>query len=347
MNRRNFLKAAMLGTAGLGLEPAIADTSAGGKPFKFLVFTDIHYLPGAWTNDSPEFLEKVLARAERESCQMVVQLGDMIHGIYGPNAALVRNYLKIYNDFKIPTYHVLGNHETDGSALAVTMAEFRMEKAYYHFDMGGFRFVVCDPNYTIVDGRYVHHELGNYYKWVKTKPFNAMPPEELEWLADVIKTSPHPCVVLSHQSFERPRSSEGVWNKDEVQAIFRSANSGGRRRVILAACGHYHIGNMSLVGNIPYWEVNGANFFSCDLVHNCYPPEYAEKHKSCKYNIGWTEPLSAVVTLYPSGRIKIDGMKADYLFGVTCEKAGFPDHDDCGRFAKPEIESADFTVESV
>ena len=344
MNRRDFLKSAALGMAGMGLSAASAAPAPGGKPFKFLVFTDIHYLPRGWTNDTPEFLEKVLARAERENCQMVIQLGDMIHGMHRPNKSVVGAYLKLYNDFKIPTYHVMGNHDTDGSSLAETMAAFHMEKTNYFFDMGGFRFVVCDPNYTIVDGRYVHHELGNYFKWARKKPFIVMPPNQLEWLMDTLRSSPHPCVVFSHEGFERPRSSEGVWNKDAVRAIFHEINARWPRRVLMSACGHYHIGNMSFIDNVPYWEVNGANFFSCGRDHTCYPPEYVANHRSSGHNLGWTEPLSAVVSLYPNGRIKIDGMKADYLFGVTCEKAGFPDHDDCGRLAKPEIESADFIM---
>lgn len=342
MSRRDFLKAAALGLAGLGVGRTDAVRQPFVKPFKFLVFTDIHYLPGDWTNDTPEFLEKVLARAERENCQMVIQLGDMIHGVCKPSKRVIDDYLKIYNDFKVPSYHVLGNHDTDYSSLAETMAAFRMEKTHYYFDMGGFRFVVCDPNYTIVDGRYVHHELGNYFKWAKSKPFIVMPPEQLEWLMDVLRSSPYPCVVFSHEGFERPRYSEGVWNKDAVQGIFHEVNVRWPRHVLMSACGHYHVGNMSIIDNIPYWEVNGANFFSCGRIHKCYPPEYAAKHVACGRNIAWAEPLSAVVSLYPNGRIKIDGKQSEYLFGVTCEKAGFPNHDDCGRIAKPEIENADF-----
>lgn len=38
---------------------------------------------------------------------------------------------------------------------------------------------------------------------------------------------------------------------------------------------------MSIIDNIPYWEVNGENFFSCGRIHKCYPPEYAAKHVAC------------------------------------------------------------------
>ena len=89
MSRRDFLKAAALGLAGLGVGRTDAVRQPFVKPFKFLVFTDIHYLPGDWTNDTPEFLEKVLARAERENCQMVIQLGDMIHGVCKPSKRVI------------------------------------------------------------------------------------------------------------------------------------------------------------------------------------------------------------------------------------------------------------------
>ena len=346
MTRKEFI----LGTgAFLGAGAMAADAE---RPLvRFGVVTDVHYADRAQTGNvdyrgALAKLQDAVARLEGRGLEFVIELGDFKDDSGSASATLAKldEIEAAFTAFSGGHYHVMGNHDTDYSSLAETMAAFRMEKLHYYFDMGGFRFVVCDPNYTIVDGRYVHHEWGNYFKWVKSMPFIVMPPEQLEWLFDTLRSSPYPCVVFSHEGFERPRYSEGVWNKDAVQAIFHEVNARWPRRVLMAACGHYHVGNMSLIDNIPYWEVNGANFFSCGRNHKCYPPEYAAKHIACGHNIAWAEPLSAVVSLYPNGRIKIDGMKTDYLFGVTCEMAGFPNHDDCGRFAKPEIESADFIM---
>jgi len=342
MNRRMFLKSAALGGAGMmaaGLPAAEAETA---KPFKFMLFTDIHFSPNGWANDDPHFIDSIYARAEREGCQMVMQLGDMVHNVLAPD---VKPYIQRYNDFRIPTHHAMGNHDMDFCPLAATMDAYRMEKrCYYHFDQGGFRFIVLDPNYTRVDGKIVHHERQNYFKWVKTQPFNVIPPEELEWLRATVFESPHPCVVFSHQSLERPRSSEGVWNKEDVRAIFREANAQCPRKVLLCACGHHHMDNLMFGDGIPFWELNGANFFSCGRKHACYPADYVAKRPGAPRNLAWKDALCAVVTLGANGLIRIEGTQSDYLFGVTNEKAGFPEVDDCGRPALPRIQSAEFSL---
>ena len=340
-NRREFLKFAAAGGAALATGELVAAPASAVKPFKFLVFSDIHFSPGEWTNDNIEFLEKAIDRAKRERCEMIFQLGDLIHS---PSRPDVQAYVKRLNTCGVPVKHVLGNHDADRGPLQLTMDLFNLKSGYYHFDVGGFRFIALDANYTLVDGKYVHHDRQNYFGWVKTKPFNVMPPEEIEWLKECVDSSPHPCVLMSHHSFERPRSSEGVWNKDEVRKVIADANAKKPRSVMMSMCGHYHVGNMSLCDNVLYWELNGANFFSCGRFHKCFPPEYVKTHPGAPRNIAWQDPLSAVVTLWPNGRIRIEGQKSDYFMGVSTEKAGFPPCDDVGRFAEPLIRSVDFRL---
>lgn len=57
-------------------------------------------------------------------------------------------------------------------------------------------------------------------------------------------------------------------------------------------------------------------------------------------NIGYTEPLSGIVSMWPDGRIKIDGAKTGWLFGVTPKDAGYPKYHD-GRRCHPVIQSTD------
>lgn len=339
MTRKGFLGS----LAAASLLPGVAGgAESAGRPFKFLLFTDIHFSPNGWANDDPHYIDSVYARAEREGCQMVMQLGDMVHNVLAPD---VKPYIRRYNDFHIPTHHVMGNHDMDFCPLAATMDAYRMkDRCHYHFDQGGYRFVVLDPNYTLVDGKYVHHERQNYFPWVKTKPFNVIPPDQLEWLRATLLESPFPCVILSHQGLERPRSSEGVWNKEEVHAIFREANAKCPRKVLFCACGHYHMDNLMFRDGIPYWELNGANFFSCGKQHRAYPPEYVAKRPGAPRNLAWKDALCAVVTLGPGGHVKIEGTQSDFLFGVTPEKAGFPVADDCGRAVRPCIQSAEFKL---
>lgn len=345
-SRRKFLATASLAApAALLTRPAAAaePAPARGKPFKVCLFSDLHYMPGVWTNtENTLFLEKILARAEAEKCDMVIHLGDFVHNVAEKNAAAL---IKKYNDFKIPTYHVLGNHDQDATSWKATCEAYRMPGAYYLLDKGGFRFIIADPNYFCEErGRYIHHDKGNYFSRSKTSTINWIPPEQLEWMRDAVDSSPFPCIVMSHQSFERPPNGHGVCNKEEVRKIFTDANAGNSGRVRLVINGHNHMDHMRILDNIPYWDVNSANYKYFSADHSKYPAEYLKTHCEADNNIGWTEPLSAVLSLYPDGRIKIDGSKADWLFGVSPEDAGYLPYDLNGRYILPRIQSTDMRL---
>lgn len=339
LSRRNFLSAGALGAVG-SLVPTAAGAVPGRKrrTVKVCVFADIHYQPGVYTNDTPEFLEKILARAEREKCDLVFQLGDFVHNVL---KAPEKAYVKLYNDFRIPTYHVLGNHDQDGTPYLETLAAYRMERGYYSVDKGGFRFVVCDPNYIRnEDGTFTHFDKGNYFRRTPKSTINWIPPDQLAWLEETLVGSPYPCVVMSHQSFERAPSGAGVLNKDAVQAVFNKANARRRGTVRVVINGHMHMDNLRLMDDILYWDLNSANNQWFSKTHDRYPADYLKKHDRAQHNLGWTEPLSAVLTLTADGGVEIDGAKAEYLYGVTPAMAGLPEFDNHGRYTKPEISSA-------
>jgi hypothetical protein len=336
LSRKSFISACALGAAG-ALSPAGAAPKKSGS-FKVCVFADIHYQPGVYVNDTPEFLEKILARAERENCDMVIHLGDFVHDVNEPRA---RAYVEKYNASRVPAFHVIGNHDQDGCPHADTLAAYRLERGYYSVDKGGFRFVVLDPNYIREpDGRFIHFDKGNYHRRSPKSTINWIPPDQLTWLEQTVVGSPYPCIVFSHQSFERAPNGACVLNKYDVQKIFRKANARKRGTVRLVVNGHMHVDNLRLLDNILYWDVNSASNQWYAKTHGKYPAEYLKTHDRAQHNIGWAEPLSAILTLTPGGGIRIDGAKADYLFGVTPRMAGLPEFDNHGRDIRPEISSA-------
>ena len=341
MNRREFLGAGAV-FGGMAAMPRVADGAAteSGRPLKVCVFADLHFTPGVYTNDTPEFLERILARAEAERCDMVIHLGDMVQNVAEKP---VQELIRRYNEFRIPTYHVIGNHEQDGTFHEETLEAYRLKRGYYSFDKGGFRFVVLDPNYFCNEpGKFIHHSKGNYFNRSIISKINWIPPEQLEWLRATLDSSPHPCVVLAHQSFERGRGAP-VMNKNEVQAIFRDANAKKPGTVRLVMNGHMHMDHLRVLDNILYWDVNSANYQWYGKQHDRYPEEYTKKVRSANKVLAWDAPLSAILTIWPDGRIKIDGSKANWLFGVTPEKAGYPLSDSDGRETLPVIQSADMT----
>ena len=338
MNRREFLSVAALAA------PAVfAGTGKGvsAGPLKVCIFSDLHYHPRVWTNtENTSFLEKIMARAERERCDMMLHCGDFMHGVRTPEQ---KAFLKLYNDFKVPGYHCLGNHDQDGNPYRETCEAYRMPAPHYSFDKGGFRFVILDPNYFCNEpGKFIHHENGNYFRRKAGSTINWIPPDQMEWLRSVIVGSPLPCIVASHQSLERGMGAP-VMNARDVRAIFKEANEKKPGTVRLVMNGHLHIDNLRLLDGILYWDVNSANYQYYAKKHDKYPEEYMKTHRRANHNLGWKEPLSAILTLWPDGRIKIDGAKTEYLFGVTPQDAGYPACDLDGRETHPLIQSLDMT----
>ena len=70
----------------------------------------------------------------------------------------------------------------------------------------------------------------------------------------------------------------------------------------------------------------------------------AKRHPGAVHILGWTKPLSAILSLWPDGRVRIEGSEADWLFGVTAKTAGYPECDADGRETHPKILSADFRL---
>ena len=323
MKRREFLSLGALAGAGIIAGEAKAakkpKVSASGQ-VKFCVFADIHYKPerpGAWgfPNSSKEWLERILERAKREKCDFVIHCGDMCH-----NPPAVKDYVDFYNDYDIPTYHVIGNHETDGCSYEDVLKTFRLEKGHYFFDRGGFRFIVIDTNYFYrksIKG-YVH-----FGKGVKEEgdQWGRIPDEQYEWIEKTIASSPYPCITFSHLSFER-----GVGNK-RMQEIFARANAAVPGKVRMAINGHCHCDYLRVLDDVLYFDVNSASYqwIGSSRAHTLYPAEYfkrnglGDKVRKVPW-ISYNAPLSAIVILQGDGTVEIDGSTADFDHGITPKK---------------------------
>ena len=337
-SRRQFLSVAALTAA-----PVLAgETTAASAPQKrvvrFCLFADLHYGPGIFPNDTPEFLEKILRRAEDSRVDFVLHLGDLTHA-----PKRYRSFVDLYNDFRLPTYHTLGNHDTEANSYEETLDAYRMTCGHYYFDVNGFRFVIADNNYTrFGDGRTEHYS--NCNGWRRPDAQNGwMPEEQVEWLRTALETSPHPCVICSHYSFER--ECDGVPNYSSVREVIREANGRHPGRVRLVLNGHHHVDNLRIIDNVLYYDVNSANYQYYRRTHAAYPEAYMNAHSQAAHCLAWGEPLSAIVTLSADGRVRIEGSRAKWLFGVSPEKAGLPPCEETGvrRLTAPVVQSVDLT----
>lgn len=302
---------------------------------KFLVFSDFHYDPEYFLCTGLEGLAKMQQRAREEGCDFIVQLGDFCHGVSG-----VPELIHAYNQFEIPSYHVLGNHDAERDSFANTVHAYAMPNEYYFFDVGGYRMIVLNPNYFVDGEEYVHFELLNWRDHGATR--DVIPLEQIAWLRETVASSPYPCVLLSHQSFERV---DGVKNRQEVLDIINEANARRKGSVRLCINGHYHRDNLRILDGVCYFDLNSASVDWVEKAHYSFPAEMHERVKRLHHLVVFEEPLYAIVEL-EGNTIDIKGTSSTMLCGVDYVKAtGSPCYDRCGRPFTQSIQSARLTLE--
>jgi len=304
---------------------------------KFSIFSDFHYGP-RYTTSSWEQMETIVKRAVDEGCEFIVNGGDLT---YGPAAEITGDFMEKYNKIPLPVYNLLGNHDSDQTSFDETVKLYNMPHNYYYVDCKGYRFIMCDPNYYLVDGEYIHYDLGNYYP-VPGSLRGIMPPDQLDWLKETIDTAEGPCILISHESFER--EADGIHNLEDVRRIINDANKKKPHSVILCINGHHHIDYLRILDNVIYLDLNSATFNTVSRKHDFFPKELCEKHKSICNLVMFNDPLNAVIEL-DGTTVDIRGVKSTYFMGVSPELVGNPIFDGSGRKQMPQVQSAKIVLE--
>ena len=301
---------------------------------KFLLFSDLHHCPGVFMGGTWEDLALIQRRAEEENCDFIIHAGDFSHG-----PSTVPEYTKAYNDFHIPSYHVLGNHDTDSTMLEETLRLYNMPAPNYYFDCGGYRFIAVDTNHFRDNGEYIHFSEGNYYSYEDRG--NYVGPQQLRWLEETINTSPYSCVLLSHASFER--AADGSKDMFAVQKIINDANKRKPNSVLMCINGHYHRDFMRILDNVCYLDMNSASYDWVETRHNCFPEELCKEYIQLNHTVVFNDPLHAIVTL-EGNTIDIKGMESSMFMGVTRKETGHQLCDAAGRPVVPQVHSVRITL---
>lgn len=283
---------------------------------KFSVFADLHFRD-TFTGDAEERLDLILERAKKEQVDFVIHLGDLCHD---PHAC--KSMIDRYNNFEIPTYHVMGNHDTDGMALEEVIKCYQMPAEYYFFDRNGFRFIVLNTNYYRYEGKDFACSLRNYYDYFPYLGYLSQ--EQLVWLEEVVMTSPYPMVLLSHESLSLydHNGTQGMKNREDVQDIFRKARA-NHKQILLCLNGHYHMDFMHVADHTCYLDINSATMYWMGMQgeHYLYPEEFHKAHKESNQLLVYNDPIHAVITLSEDGCIDICGMESSFYCDVTKETA--------------------------
>lgn len=301
---------------------------------KFSVFADLHHAPGKFPGGTFEDLDLIEKRAIDAGASFIIHAGDFCHG-----PSTIPDYVEKYNNLSIPTYHVLGNHDAETTPYEEVLKYFNMPSNYYFFDCEGYRFIALDTNYYLLDGKYVNYSM--WQQGASGGELDHVPPEQLKWLEKTIDSSPYPCVLISHHSFER--EADGVRNQNDVRTIINNANKKRAHSVLLCINGHYHRDHIRILDGVCYLDLNSASFDWLSKPHDNFPKEMTDKVYYMRNTLIYNDPIHAIIEL--SGTtITIDGMESSLFMGIGREHTVNPLCDAAGRPVYPRVSSAKITL---
>lgn len=294
---------------------------------KFGVFTDVHL---DIMHDGEQRVRTFLDAAEREKADFIIQLGDMRYPdqltppLCKPEntpvnlqSALIRptpvdkgKVVRMFNAFRRPALHLLGNHDMDFASKEQAMALMGMECPYYSFDAGAWHFVALDTNYYRDEsGAYIEYNHGNY---LDHEDLPYLPPEQLAWLEADLAAAKRPTVIFSHQPLAGQERS--VRNQAGIRAVMREAKKAGSP-VRLCMNGHLHKDILLEAEGVHYLTVNSISSFWAGPGHctRRYDEALENTFPCLKYSAPYDRPLYAFVELEEDGRITIQGTAGAFV----------------------------------
>lgn len=206
------------------------------QPVRFAVVADIQYADRDTAGErhfrqSLNGLEQFVQTTNVQKPDFAIELGDIIDG--GPDAAReLDSILAVYHRLDCPKYYVLGNHEFAGLSRDVVLAKLKLEKGYYAFDRGTFRFVVLDTVELSAPGDAAAGQLS----WLDRQ------------LADAARRKMD-VIVFGHYP---PLPESGSFLAGNARAVCERLEKYGCVRAYL--CGHYHAGG--------YVNQNGVHYLT-------------------------------------------------------------------------------------
>ena len=292
MDRKEFLSKTGLAGGAL-LFTRYPELEPQNKKIRFGVIADLHH---DIMHDSPARLSAFIAQMNIESPDFIIQMSDLCV----PKKENIP-LMDIWNKFKGPGYHVIGNHDTDGGYSRDQVVEFWKAKAkYYSFDTNGFHFVVLDGN--------EHNESkerpAGYARYIS--------PVQLEWLKEDLNRTSFPTIVLCHQGLDN--DAGGLENGTLLRYTLEQANQ-LKQKVILVLSGHHHQDYYNLINDIHYVQINSASYqwLGDKYKEIRYSKEIDKNHPYIKYTVPYKDPIWATIEIDQKGRIKIKGRKTVFI----------------------------------
>jgi manganese-dependent ADP-ribose/CDP-alcohol diphosphatase len=220
---------------------------------RFGIITDIHFTPA----DDEYALRRSILGWQESGAVFVVQLGDLIAGNPAEAPAELKQATSVLESYNGTIRHVIGNH-----CLAVPEEELLrslgMERAYYTFTEGKYRFIVLHGMDVSVLSRPETPENLAMLEWFRKNPkcheyCGAVGKTQKNWLKGELEKAEQAAekvIILCHFPLlpETTDLKHGLlWNHSEISGIILSSTA-------VKAClsGHYHHGAHTVANGIHF-----------------------------------------------------------------------------------------------
>ncbi|MFS4456143.1 metallophosphoesterase family protein [Maribacter sp. 2304DJ31-5] len=254
--RRTFLKQSSLFTIATTVLPIQACLS-GQQSIRFGVASDSHYADREpkgtrYYRGSLGKMQEFVETMNQEKVDFVIHLGDFKDEGPDKKETDTLNFLKdiesVYETFKGPRFHCIGNHDVDSITKAqflahITNTGVSKDKSYYSFDQNGFHFVVLDAN-RHKDGS--HHFFKEGSDWQDTN----LGEKQTIWLQTDLQNTNLPTIVFCHHplfEYHGEGHKYHINNYKKVQGILEESN-----KVLTVFQGHVHNESHKRINGIHY-----------------------------------------------------------------------------------------------
>jgi len=292
--RRAFLIRLSLAPGTLAARSAAPADSGSARRLRFGLISDVHH------DVMPDGLDRIgafVAAMERAKPDFVLQLGD-----FCCPAPRNQAFIEAWNRFGGQRFHVLGNHDMDGSfTREQTVAYYGMPHRHYTFLAGPVRGIVLDGN-----------EPGGQAKGYR----RFMGADQLAWLERQLAESDRPVVLFIHQPFDADHGG-CLENSAAVRAAVERAEASEPGRVIAVFSGHLHLDYARVVNGIRHVQINSASYWwleSGAARRETFPAAVHQKHPYLTHVAAYREPLWALASLdLEQGELVVEGRRTEWV----------------------------------
>lgn len=296
---------------------------------KFGLFSDLHL---DIMQDGAERLDAFLADCLEQKVDFVISAGDFTYpedtsrcrcsweklpinlrnAIERPSPVPKLAILKQYENFPLPHYHTLGNHEMDFSTKEEAVALLGMPGRYYDFVRKGWHFLILDTNhYRDENGTLHDYCQGDYFDHPETCWLDE---SQLAWLEERLRVCPEPAVLVSHQPlYPRPLGG-GLRNYPALRQVLFPTVDKVLSRVRMCIYGHCHVDEAVWWDGVLHYGINSISNHWAGPKYACrrFDPVTEEQFPNLRYTFPYEEPVYAIVTLSGEG-VVVQGKQSRFV----------------------------------